>query len=580
VTPLPNPGAPEWEGVFEPLDLRFAEVLARHDPTADAAILVAAAAASRALQRGDICLDLETAAEVLRAPEVALKTFTPPPLPAAEGWARHLLTSSLVSDGSQPTPLIVRDGRVYLHRYFDYQRRFAEAVRVRRKHTFDVHAAASERAIDALFGDDPEAEPRRAAQMAVNRALTIVSGGPGTGKTTTILKILAVLLSVAEAPDKLKIVLAAPTGKAAARMSESIRDGIAALALPPHIARLIPQTAATIHRLLLSVARSDGGAAGELQADVVVIDEASMVDLALMTRLIEMVRPDARLILLGDKDQLASVQAGRVLIDLVAASGPEAPLADNVVEFTRTYRFGGAIGRLADAVREGDVEAAMAVFEEGSDAVQWMDLQPSAIIDFATEGWRTYFQHLTTPEAALDALGRFQVLAAHRRGPYGVESIAANVRQQLAEKGIISKGNPWDEWFHGRAVLVTTNDQALQLWNGDVGVALADETGTPRVYFPAHPGDTEGVRSLGLGQLPPVSPWWAVTIHKAQGSGFDHAVVVLPPEPSPLCTRELLYTAVTRARTRVTVISTAATLTHTIATATTRASGLTAGLFV
>ncbi len=577
IPPFSTPSDAVWDGILDPLDRRFAEALGRLDPSADPLTLLLAAAASHALQRGDICLDLGLVAEVLRAPERPLSAQPPPRLPPPDVVAAHLASSPLVSSGERRTPLVLRDGRLYLHKYFDYQLRFADGIRRRAARALPMDRSKLGDTLDQLFGDDADAAHRAAAEMVAGQSLAIITGGPGTGKTTTVLRILATLLSLDRG---LGIALAAPTGKAAARMGEAITEGLDALSLPPDIAARIPTRASTIHRLLLSTQRHGArtGPPVPLAADVVVVDEASMVDLALMTELAEVVRPEARLVLLGDKDQLASVQAGRVLVDLVAAAGDGGPLAGHVVQFSRTYRFQGAIGELAAAVRAGDADAALDLLRSGGDGtVEWLDLAPDGIIDLATRAWGDVVASAEEPRTALMRLGEFQVLAAHRRGPFGAGPLAAAIRQRLAEDGHIHRGNPWDEWFHGRAVLVTANDPALRLANGDVGVHLIGDDGTRRVHFP---GETPGTtRSLGIGQLPPHEPWWATTIHKAQGSGFDHVVVVLPNEPTPLCTRELLYTAVTRARKRVTVISSEASLIHAVRTPTVRASGLTRALF-
>jgi exodeoxyribonuclease V alpha subunit len=577
--PAPHPRDPAWHGLFEPLDVRFAEALERLVPGVDPWVLVAAAAASRALQRGDICLDLAHAARTLHPPERALSQAVPPLLPA-DAWAERLARSPLVSDGSRRTPLVLQGYRLYLMRYFDYQGRFARAIRARLQRSLLLAPARLATTLQALFDHDtpPDDPRRRAVELALSHALTIISGGPGTGKTTTVLRLLAAILSATDRPQDVAIALAAPTGKAAARMSEAIRDGLSDLQLPEAVRARIPTRATTIHRLLVQIPRVENGPSETLAADVVVVDEASMIDLALMTRLIEAVRPDARLVLLGDKDQLASVQAGRVLVDLVGAASDDGPLAGHVVQFTRTHRFGGTIGALAEAIRDGHLERAQALLGAGDPAIEWVDLQPSATVDRATRLWAPFFDHVQNPLEALEALPRFQVLTAHRRGPWGAQTLAAAIRQRLAEDGHIRHGNPWDEWFHGRTVLVTANDQALQLWNGDVGVAMIGDDGRRLVHFPRH-DDPGATRALAIGQLPPTDAWWAATIHKAQGSGFDHVMVVLPADPSPLCTRELLYTAVTRARQRVTIVSSARTLAHAISTPTIRASGLTPSLF-
>ena len=595
---------PRFFAALSPLDRRFAETLGRLDPAAGPWVLLAAAAASRALHHGDSCLDLARAERQLRPRELAIASASLPPLLPEDTWAALLLASPLVSrEGVTPAPLVLTraaDGghRLYLWRYFDYQRRFARQIRLRRPQRIPIPRPALDALLDPLFprpeadDDAPPDLQRAAAGLALTRTLTVIAGGPGTGKTTTVLRILAALLA---SPDPGRrpgaIALAAPTGKAAARLSESIRDGLDALPVAPSVRARIPTRAVTLHSLLWRSMGHAPGAGGArldhatIPADLLVIDEASMVDLALMTRVVEALRPEARLILLGDKDQLASVEAGRVLVDLVHAADADGPLADNVVELTRTHRFGASIGSFAEAIRRGDVEAALACLEgpDASDALSWRELTPGALVDFAVDAWAPFFDALDSPEAALDALGAFQLLTAHRRGPYGAQTLAAAIRQRLAEREVIPLGTAWDTWFHGRAVLITENDHALGLANGDVGVVLCAPDGTRRAHFPR--ADVTGTRdegrtrSLGLGQLPDHEAWWAATTHKAQGSGFDHVAIALPPEPTPLCTRELLYTAVTRARHRVTLLTSRETLIHAIRTPTERATGLTADLF-
>jgi exodeoxyribonuclease V alpha subunit len=597
---LPPPD-PRVLASLSPLDRSFAEALGRFVPDADPWVLVAAAAASHALQNGDSCLDLARAARQLTPREGPIARAAPPPLPDHEAWAALLLASPLVSDsGATVAPLVLTraaDGgyRLHLWRYYEYQQRFASRIRARRGHIEPMSRAELDALLDPLF--PPERAPtdgpdlqRAAAELALTRTLAVIAGGPGTGKTTTVLRILAALLA---SPDPLRrpgaIALAAPTGKAAARLSEAIRDGLATLPLPASVRDRIPTRAITLHRLLSQSSPWVAGAAGarldhaSITADLLVIDEASMVDLALMTRVIEALRPEARLILLGDKDQLASVQAGRVLIDLVRAAEADGPLVGNVVELTRTHRFGATIGAFAEAIRRGDVDAALACLEDTSESapLRWCELSPNALIDFAVDRWRPFFTQLDSPESALAQLGAFQLLTAHRHGPYGAQTLGPAIRQRLAERGIIPLGTAWDTWFHGRTVLITENDHALGLANGDVGVALVGPDGARRVHFPrseADDGDRGRTRALSPGQLPNHEPWWAATTHKAQGSGFDHVAIALPPEPTPLCSRELLYTAVTRARQGVTLIMSRETLVHAIRTPTERVTGLDAAL--
>jgi len=590
----PTAGAAYWQAllapflaakVLSPLDYRFALALARMapEPPSDAVVL-GAAAASAALTRGDICLEL-TRADVLLAPADEDASLAPRPTwPEANAWREALMHSPLVSDGTSRAPLVLDGERLYLHRYYDYQRRLARALTERRETTFTVDDQRLAETLDRLFASaDPDPAQRAAAETAVRRGLTIISGGPGTGKTSTVVRILGALV---EAQPTLRAVLVAPTGKAATRLSESIRSQRNTLAVTPDVAARIPEAAATIHRSLgyrpQSPTRFLHDREHPLAADVVVLDEASMVDLAMMTKLVEAVPKHARLIFLGDKDQLASVAAGHVLGDIAEAAQPGGPLAASFALLTQSHRFSerGGIGALARAIKIGDEAAVIATLRANHDEIAW---EPNDLPDAETRlrelaiaGWAPLSRRLATPESALAALPGFQLLCAHRRGRWGAEHLTQEVRAWLAEAEHIPPG---DEWYPGRPVIVLVNDHAQDLWNGDTGVVLRDADDLLRVHFP-RAGDSpdQRTRALSLAQLPTHASFYATTIHKAQGSGFDHVVAVLPPEPSPVVTRELLYTAITRARKKVTLVASEAVIRHAVRTRVQRASGLAAAL--
>ncbi|MCC6623392.1 MAG: exodeoxyribonuclease V subunit alpha [Deltaproteobacteria bacterium] len=598
--------------VFGPLNARFAEAMARLVPDTPPLVIVGAAAASAALSRGDICLELGRARDTLRPlDEGARLDVSGLPWPEPEAWRAALAASPLVTvvEGAagrlaQPTPLVLEGQRLYLHRYWDYQRRLAATLLARRERTFPIDRAALAASLDRLFGAAPDPDQRRAAELAVERGLAIISGGPGTGNTSTVVRILAALL---EQEPTLSATLVAPTGKAAARLAQSIREQRAALPLAPDLKERLPEDAATIHRRLDTrmdqPTRFRHDAENPLPADVVVLDEASMVDLALMTKLLEAVRPEARLILLGDKDQLASVAAGHVLGDIAQAAGPRGALASSFSLLRTSHRFvaGSGIDALARAIQAGASDEVLALCRTGGEGIQRLDPDEDALRRLALAGWIETTGRVLgarAPEDALAALGRFQILCAHRRGRWGSERLTVDVAGWLAEAGAIQR---YKEWYPGRPVIVTVNDAALGLFNGDVGLTLAEPEGLGpdgaargpderalRVYFervtPTGPGAGTGVdaaartRALAPSQLPTFDPFYATTVHKAQGSGFDEVVVVLPPEPSPVLTRELLYTAVTRARRAVTLVASEAVLVHTVKTRVERASGLGAAL--
>jgi len=563
--------------VLSPLDYRFALALARiaPEPPSDAVVL-GAAAASAALTRGDICLELARADELLAPIEEDAALEARPAWPTLDVWRAALASSPLVSDGTERAPLVLDGARLYLHRYFDYQRRLARALSDRRDAVMSVDDARLSQTLDSLFASaDPDPAQRAAAETAVRRGLTIISGGPGTGKTSTVVRILGALV---EADPNLRAVLVAPTGKAATRLSASIREQRGDL--PASIAQRIPEAASTIHRCLgyrpQSPTRFAHDAEHPLAADVVVLDEASMVDLAIMTKLVEAVPRHARLIFLGDKDQLASVAAGHVLGDIAEAAEAAGPLADCFALLTRSHRYSetGGIGALARAIKSGDEDQVIATLSARHPEIEWVDNDEARLRELAVSGLGSLSRRYASPKEALDALPAFQVLCAHRRGRWGAERFAEEIRLWLVASGQLTSH---DEWYAGRPVIVLVNDHAQDLWNGDTGLVLRDPDGQLRVHFPRS-GGGETTRALSIAQLPTHAAFYATTIHKAQGSGFDHVVAVLPPDPSPVVTRELLYTAVTRAKKKVTLMASEAVVRHAVNTRVQRASGLGAAL--
>lgn len=522
----------------------------------------------------------------------------------------RLLASGVVGSPAAPgaMPLILdAHGRLYLHRYFDYETRLARrvlaaaqaapreidlAMRARLAELFAANAAA--------LGGAPDWQ-KIAAALALRQGLTVISGGPGTGKTTTVVALLACLLAQDPAA---RIALAAPTGKAAARMTEAIRAR--AGHLPAELRALMPTQAGTIHRLLgvtRAARRFVHGADRPLPIDVLVIDEASMLDLALATRLFEAVPAQARVILLGDQDQLAAVEAGAVFAELsadprltesgraalAAACGlasaalvPPAPrhaspLRDAVVWLTHTFRFGAdsGIGRLAAEIRSGRAEDAIAGLRAARDAdLRWSTSMEG--VDPAA-GYEAVFrlaaecpQDLAAVNAAFE---HFRILCAVHEGPRGVatlnEQLTRRARQVLVDAG--AAPDPRSAWYAGRPVMVLRNDEALRLYNGDVGIALPDASGALRVHFTLADGSFRAVDPL---RLPAHSTAYAMTVHKSQGSEFSEVLVLLPERESPLLTRELVYTAITRARRAVHLVAEPAVLARAIGTPTRRDSGL------
>ncbi|GLC23610.1 exodeoxyribonuclease V subunit alpha [Roseisolibacter agri] len=602
-------------GVLRDVDVHFARTVARLAGVHDPLVLLGLAVASRAPGAGHVCAELDAPERLVRMERAEAAT----PWPDAAAWRDALANSAVVvaaanAEAGTTCPLVLDGHRLYLARYWAYQRRLQAALRAR---AGVLRADVDERLLrdglarlfPATEGSAPDLQ-RTAAAVAVLRALAVITGGPGTGKTTTVLAVLALLVEQALARGETppRIALAAPTGKAAARLAESVVSGRARLALPPDVSTHVPAEATTLHRLLgwqpRTPTRFRHDATHPLPYDVVVVDESSMVDLALMAKLLDAVPSHARLVLLGDRDQLASVEAGTILADVCgdgdvpcsatfgaqlarvgAAAGTPAAgklpaVADAVVRLRVSRRFhdDGGIGALARAINDGDAARALAVLEH--DATGQVVWEPSdggvdraALAPVRRLALPAYRQSvmLDGPAAALAALDRFRVLAAHRAGTVGVAGLNGAIVEALAREGTLPRDAAGARWWHGQPVMVTENDHALELYNGDVGVVLRDGASGLRAWFRASDG---GVRALAPARLPAHETVFAMTVHKSQGSEFDEVVLVLPPRPSPVLTRELLYTGVTRAKSKVTVVGSAEVLRAGIAERVQRASGL------
>jgi len=496
-------------------------------------------------------------------------------------------------------------GRLYLHRYWDYEVRLSQRLRELNTPIALTDVQKARELLDRLFPNPERLDPdwqKVAAAIALTRRLCVISGGPGTGKTTTVVKVLAVLLTL---DPTLRIALAAPTGKAAARLQESIRRQAASLPVSPEIIARMPQEPHTLHRLL----RYQPGRVGfrhnrdnPLPYDVVIVDEASMLDLAMAAKLSDAVMDGARLILLGDKDQLASVETGSVFADIcrnrsITPTGAELTktltgfdipsggrdgsdgggLSDAIVLLNRSYRFSteGGIGKLAQQINKGDGAAALDTLRivDGPE-VSWVNEAPEteALADRLFEGYATFVDAVksaSSPEKVLKAFEAYRALCAVKESAQGTrrinEAIERRMRATLDDSGNAGR------WFHGRPVIVTANDYLLKLYNGDIGVALMDAAGELTTYFPNPDGS---VRAVAPGRLTSCETAFAMTVHKSQGSEFDSVDVVLTSAENRVLTRELLYTAITRARTRIRVWGRSDVVKVTISRRTERLSGL------
>ena len=546
----------EWvdAGVVGTTDVQVAQRLCVLSGESDARVELAVALLVAALRNGSVCVDL---AQMQQRHSADDSVDLPWPEPAQ--WLHAVRTSPLA--GSPPV-LRFLDDLLYLDRYWLEEQQvcgdMTDRLAARRP-------AGPLPDLVRLFPPD-YAEQRVAAEAALAQQLTILTGGPGTGKTTTVARLLAALAEQADlaGETQLRMALAAPTGKAAARLQEAVAAEVSRLS-PLDRDRLADLRATTLHRLLGS--RPDTSSrfrhhrGNRLPHDVVVVDETSMVSLTMMARLLEAVRPDARLLLVGDPDQLASVDAGAVLADLVDGLGES-----GVIELTTPHRFGQSIGALANAVRVGDEDAAVELLRAGGDAVAWLDTDDPVdalrgpLVERATRLRQAAV--LGDARAARAILDEHRVLCAHRRGPFGVAVWNRRVESWLAD----ATGQPmWAPWYPGRPVLVTANDYGLGVYNGDAGVVVASAHG-----LRAHIGSVHFAPSR-LGQ---VETMFAMTIHKSQGSQADEVTVLLPPPESRLLTRELFYTALTRARKRVRVVGPEAAVRAAVRQRAMRASGL------
>ncbi len=467
-------------------------------------------------------------------------------LPVSGEQQQLLISSPLVSDGGN-TPLVLHSNRLYLHRYYRYETRLAEQISALAKISFPVKG--DEILLDDYFGK-PSTEPdyqKEAAKLALGKALAIICGGPGTGKTTTVVKILCLLLQKEE--GGLEIALAAPTGKAAMRLNESIGNSLSKMELDDEVRAAIPVEARTLHRLL-GVKRNSPQfrhrADNPMHWDVVIVDEASMVDLAMMSKLVDALKVGARLILLGDKDQLASVESGAVLGDCIRS------LPANTVELQKTFRFDENIKHLAQCINMADGEGAWDVL--ANQGVSNVAILARDNIGYIGDRYAAFMEEVylekTDVREIFKALSHFQVLCGSHYGDFGVEGINQRVELSLARRGFECMQGTW---YPGRPILITRNDYALNLYNGDVGVCLPDPRSKKlKVWIECSDG---GLRNYPTYRLPSCQTVFAMTIHKSQGSEFEEVVVVLPQDDTRVLSRELIYTAVTRAKKSVKIVA-------------------------
>ena len=618
-------GAFNRTGVLAPADVHVARRLGRLGGDADDQVALASAFAVRAPRIGHVRVDLLTVRAVVSADgddEAAVEALA---WPEPGTWIERVAASPLVAVGDEDpkvAPLRLVGSALYLDRYWRDERAVAANLVARAtSSTIPPALGAGERGslragIERLFAGQADPDHRWAVAVGALRGLAVVTGGPGTGKTTTVARLIALLAEKAlvDGSEPPLIALAAPTGKAANRMQEAVHIAAAGLDLDPSVRELLNGLeASTVHRLLRprpdNASRFRYHRRNPLPHDVVVVDESSMLSLWLMARLLEAVRFDGRLIFVGDPEQLASVEAGAVLGDIVgpASAGlrmrrvastetaevagvelafdpmpPDGPtVGDGIVLLRTNHRFGGALADLANAVRSGNADAALEQLGavEGGGPVRWLPIDAGEAEPHHLEPVRRLAGEAGVRmvqaarggdrEGALAALNSWRLLCAHRRGPAGLSTWNANVERWLADE--IDDYSTDGEWYVVRPIIVTTNDYSLRLFNGDTGVIVSEGSEGVVAAFEQGP--------VSPSRLSPVETVYAMTIHKAQGSEFDQVAIVLPQPTSRILTRELLYTAVTRARQELLLVGTEDAVRSAIRRPVSRASGLTERLW-
>jgi exodeoxyribonuclease V alpha subunit len=541
--------------VLDVADVRVAERICFLGKETDERVALAVALLVRGLRAGSVCIELATIASAVGIEEVRW--------PEPEEWLAAVRASPLLSE---PPVLHLYDDRLlYLDRYWREEKQVCDDLLALQASKPTVNLPASERLFPAGFE-----EQRQAAEIALAQSVTVLTGGPGTGKTTTVARLLALVAEQAGSARP-RIALAAPTGKAAARLQEAVQQEVAKLDAVDR-ARLGELQAMTLHRLLGSrpdsASRFRHNRGNRLPHDVIVVDETSMVSLTMMARLLEAVRPGARLVLVGDADQLASVEAGAVLADLVDGLSARADV--RVAALKTSHRFGAAIGDLAEAIRIGNADRALALLRSGDEHIEFIesedasDAMRSVLLPHAMRLREAAL--FGADDVALATLDKHRLLCAHREGPYGVRHWNRQVEKWLSEE---TGQPPWSEWYPGRPLLVTVNDYGLRVYNGDTGVVVNGPDGLRAVIAGA-----SGPLDFATSRLSDVETMHAMTIHKSQGSQADEVTVLMPSEDSRLLTRELFYTAVTRAKGKVRVVGSEVSVRAAIGRQAARATGL------
>ncbi|OWO81058.1 exodeoxyribonuclease V subunit alpha [Photorhabdus luminescens] len=592
------------------LDLQFAHALIEDK---DPVLLLIMALLSAETGTGHVCLPVNRITPEYffdgRHREFAEQLWRVAGKPDEQSLLIALENCAAVSDGFQPTPIVLSHDRLYLQRMWQSECQVA-AFFAGNQPIDNIQEQQLRAVLDELFMLPEKIVDwqKVAAAVAVTSRISVISGGPGTGKTTTVAKLLAALIKLD--PDKKRVIqLAAPTGKAAARLTESLNSAVKKLPLTEKQFACMPDQAQTIHRLLGAQPDSQRlryDRDNPLSLDVLVVDEASMVDLPMMARLIDALPTKAKLVLLGDRDQLASVEAGAVLGDicrfaergysvtraqqlsrltgcrLAAGDQQNIPeVRDRLCLLRKSYRFNvdSGIGQLATAVNQGKSRQALSILQQPLKDICFYPLSDDEdyqrLLAETASGYHPYL-HLVAKQAPakaiLDEFNRYRLLCALREGPFGVSGLNERIEQLLHRQGLIRRPvGIFSRGYTGRPIMISRNDSTLGLFNGDIGIMLRDENHELRAYFQLPDGQIKGIQPS---RLPQHETAYVMTVHKSQGSEFDHTALVLPTQFVPVVSRELVYTAITRAREKLTLYVHEAVLRQAIQTPTQRRSGL------
>jgi len=576
-------------GFLTKIDLFFARFIGDISEIGNPDLLLAAALASGAAGKKHVCLSLDSLAGKSFFDKQTGKCLAT--CPDLSPWRVTLFQSLAVGAPGERRPLILdHENRLYLFRYWNYEKIISDSIWRRiRAVGFGSDPDRLAEAVQGIFpsGAWADLDQKNGAIMAAQRAFCVISGGPGTGKTFAAASIMGLLLAMSE-NKKMDVCLCAPTGKAAARLSESVKKAKEALPFPRHIKDAIPEEASTIHRLLRPIrgnSRFYYNKNRKLPADLIIVDEASMLDVAMAATFFQAAPDHARIVMMGDKDQLSSVEAGSVLGDICAAgnaaaasiqdgsvspglaspdldsNSPALDLANHLIILKKSHRFTGesGVGRLCAALNAGDAAGALArMADPASPETSWKEIETPArlfvelsdIISDRLSNHGLFDFNRGDPLEALARLNRFRILCAVRNGPFGVMEINRFVRNALARNGLIE---PVGDFYRGKPIMITKNDYELGLFNGDTGIVM-DDGGLGKNGLCAWFPDLDGTaRPIPLSALPDHEAVYAMTAHKSQGSEFDEALLILPNRDSPILTRELLYTGATRAVKRISI---------------------------